>query len=324
MKPVWMKSNQKKITQYRIAAIQFCMTQSEPNWDLYRSFLSVLKEGSLSGAARALGLTQPTVGRHIDTLEQALALSLFTRSQTGFLPTEAAFTLQPYAETLAASSAALLRAATGIGRGSDQDVRGTVRISASEVVGVEVLPPILATLHMRHPGIVIELGISNRIENLLRRDADIAVRMQRPQQDVLVAQRVGTIELGFHAHRDYLALRGTPQDWPALAAHTLIGIDQETAFTRSLRHTLGGLDRDAFALRSDSDLVHLASIRACFGIGICQVPLARRNPELVRILPKQFSIPLETWLAMHEDLRANPACRTVFSALAEGLAAYLE
>lgn len=298
------------------------MTSTEPNWDLYRSFLAVLREGSLSGAARALGLTQPTVGRHIDSLESALGLSLFTRSQSGFIATDAAIALQGHAETLASASSALLRAASGMGRGEDERIEGTVRITASEVVSVEVLPAILARLRASHPGIAIELDVSNRIENLLRRDADIAVRMHRPEQDVLIARRIGNIDLGLHARKDYLELHGMPRTWDEIARHTLIGIDRETAFTRKLQPLMGGLTASAYALRSDSDLVHLASIRAGLGIGICQVQLARRDPQLVRVAPELLTIHLDTWLAMHENLRGNPACAAVYAALGDALTEY--
>ncbi|MBP1202607.1 DNA-binding transcriptional LysR family regulator [Duganella sp. 1411] len=298
------------------------MTTAEPNWDLYRSFLSVLREGSLSGAARALGLTQPTVGRHIDALEQALGMSLFTRSQAGFIATDDAWALQPYAETLAATSAALLRAASARGRGVDDTITGSVRVTASEAMGVEVLTPMLARLRDSHPGITVELSLSNRIENLLRRDADIAVRMQRPEQDVLVARRIGNIDLGLHAHRDYLERHGTPRTWEDMAGHALIRVDTENAFTRKLAPLLAGLASSRAALRSDSDLVHLSAIRAGMGIGICQVRLAQRDPALVRLLPDLLTIPLDTWLAMHENLRTNPACAATFAALAEALTAY--
>jgi DNA-binding transcriptional LysR family regulator len=296
---------------------------TEPNWDLYRSFLSVLQEGSLSGAARALGLTQPTVGRHIDTLEQTLGLSLFTRSQSGFIATEAAHALQPYAETLASASTALLRAAAGMKIGEDEEITGAVRVTASEVISVEVLPPILAKLRTSHPGITIELASSNRIENLLRRDADIAVRMQRPEQDVLVARRIGNIELGFHARRDYLERHGTPRTWQELAQHALIGMDRESARARKFQALFGGLADGNYAVRSESDLVHLSSIRAGLGIGICQVRLAQRDPALVRVLPDLLTIPLDTWLAMHENLRSSPACAAVYKALAAGLEDYV-
>lgn len=296
---------------------------AEPSWDLYRSFLSVLKEGSLSGAARALALTQPTIGRHIDALEQALGLALFTRSHTGFIPTEAAHELEPYAATLAATSAALQRAASGIGRDGERGIHGTVRITASEVISVEVLPAILARLARSQPHIHIEVAVSNKLENLLRRDADIAVRMTRPEHEALIARRIGGIELGLHAHRSYLKRRGTPHNWEDMLEHTLIGIDSETAYTRAMRARIGGPPGDAYQVRSDSDLVQLAAIRAGVGIGICQVGLARRHGALVRLLPEQMAIQLDTWIAMHENLRNNPACGAVFSALTDGLTAYL-
>ena len=295
------------------------MTDDEPGWELYRSFLGVLRAGSLSGAARALGLAQPTVGRHVDALERAVGFALFTRSQLGFTPTEAALALRPYAETLAATTSALLRVAASQGAG----VRGTVRIAASEVIGVEVLPPILAALRAAYPELVIELTLSNRIEDLLRREADIAVRMLRPQQDALVARRIGDIELGLHAHGSYLERHGTPGSWSELRSHTLIGFDQENAFTRSLRPHMGTLRREAFALRTDSDLAQLAAIRAGVGIGVCQVGLARRDESLVRVMPDVFALRLDTWLAMHEDLRNSPRCSVTFAALCAGLAEYV-
>jgi DNA-binding transcriptional LysR family regulator len=292
----------------------------EPTWDLYRSFLAVLDGGSLSAAARQLGLAQPTLGRHIEALEGALGFALFVRSQHGYLPTEHALQLKPYAQSLAATASALLRAASG----SAEEPRGTVRVTASDVVGCEVLPPILTRLHQQYPQLQIELALSNRAQDLLRREADIAVRMLQPAQEALVARRIGAIELGLHAHRDYLARRGTPATLAELASHALIGYDHESAFIRSMKHHLGDLTRSQFALRSDSDLAQLAAVRAGFGIGICQAGVARRDPALVRVLPEAFAPRLDTWIAMHEDLRNSKRCTVVFSALAEGLAAYLE
>jgi DNA-binding transcriptional LysR family regulator len=293
---------------------------TEPGWELYRSFLGVLEEGSLSGAARAMGLAQPTVGRHIDALESALGCTLFTRSQQGFRPTEAALALRPYAHSLRSTAAALLRVAASQGAG----VRGTVRITASEVISVEVLPPVLAELRRRHPALVIELHPSNSLSDLLQHDADIAVRMVRPTQEALVARRVGTIEVGLFARRSYLAQHGTPTTWDELAGHALIGFDRETAFIRSLRQKAGGYQRRAFALRSDSDLAQLAALRAGFGIGACQVPLARADRRLVRVLPDAFRFELDTWIAMHEDLRDSARCKAVFDALVAGLQAHID
>ena len=290
-------------------------------WEWYRAFLGVLREGSLSGAARTLGVAQPTVGRHVAALEAALGLVLFTRSQTGLLPTDAARALRPDAEAMESVAAALTRTASGLRGGGD--VAGTVRVSVSEVVGVEVMPAILAGLAARHPALAVELVLSNRVQDLLQREADIAVRMTPPRQEQLVARKVGTIALGLHAAPDYLARRGLPATLDALAGHTLIGYDRPSAFVRTAAKAVPALTGMAFALRTDSDIAQLALIRAGAGIGICQVPLAARAPALVRVLPDAFTFPLETWLTMHEDLRASPRCRVVFDALVDGLAAYI-
>ncbi|MGJ7605039.1 LysR family transcriptional regulator [Variovorax sp. LT1R20] len=292
---------------------------SNIGWEMYRSFLGVLREGSLSGAARALGITQPTVGRHVAALESALGVVLFTRSQVGLLPTEVALALQTHAEAMESTAASLERAATSQGEG----VRGVVRISASEVIGVEVLPPIVARLREAHPALKVELVLTNRVQDLLRREADIAVRMVRPKQEQLVARRVGQIELGFHARKDYLGRHGTPRKLEDLAAHAVIGYDQPSAFVRNAGKALPGYGREAFSLRTDSDLAQLALIRAGAGIGICQAGLARRDAALVRLMPRTFSMKLETWITMHEDLRNSPRCRATFDALVDGLQRYI-
>jgi DNA-binding transcriptional LysR family regulator len=295
------------------------MADIEPNWEWYRTFLKVLETGSLSAAGREMGLTQPTVGRHIDQLESTLGLKLFVRSFDGFSPTDAALELKPYAAGIAATSAALRRVASSQGK----EVRGTVRLTASEVISVEVLPPILTELKRQHPELRVELVMSNRPDDLLQREADIAVRMFKPSQDALIARRLGSIELGLHAHQRYLATHGTPRSLDALAGHALIGFDQESAYVRKVLKELPWLSRAILAFRTDSDLAQLAAIRAGFGIGICQVALAARDDALRRLLPRQFSLKMETWVAMHEDLRASPRCAVTFAALVKGLGAYI-
>jgi DNA-binding transcriptional LysR family regulator len=147
--------------------------------------------------------------------------------------------------------------------------------------------------------------------------------MFMPTQGALIARKVGTIELGLHAHADYLARHGTPASLKALAHHALIGYDRETAYIRRMGGKLGGLGRNHFSLRADSDLAQLAAIRAGYGLGICQVPLAARDARLVRVLGRQLSLPLDTWVVMHENLRGSPRCAAVFDALVAGLAAYI-
>ena len=295
------------------------MTQGEPGWELYRTFLEVVRDGSLSGAARKLALTQPTVGRHIDALEASLELSLFTRSPQGLKATPAALDLVGYAETMAAASAALRRTASG---GAKAD-RGTVRVAASEMIGCEVLPPILASFRDSHPGITLELALSNRNEDLLRRDADIAVRMVRPRQKSLVARRIGKSAIGFYAHRSYVEKYGLPKEIAELENHCLIGFDRNDLALRSLGELPRPVTRDNFGFRCDSDLAPFAALKAGVGIGGCQHNIARRFPHLVPVLAKALRFDLEVWVAMHEDMRSTGRIRVLFDHLAAGLSAFV-
>ncbi len=288
-----------------------------PDWDLYRAFLGVLDTGSLSGAARTLGLTQPTVGRQIEALEASLGAVLFTRSPGGLRATEAALALQPHAQAMASAAEALLRTASGE---ADQ-VRGVVRVTASHIVGAEILPPILTRFHEAHPEVIIELDLSDRQEDLLRRDADIAVRMARPTQGALTARRVGSVPVGLFAHRRYLERHGAPTRLePGLAG---IGFDRNVQMLAALRDLQLPLTREHFAFRSDSDLAQLAALRAGFGIGGCQYGIARRDPDLIPVLTDAFRFDMEVWVAMHEDLKSSLRMRLMFDALVDGMAEYV-
>jgi DNA-binding transcriptional LysR family regulator len=289
-----------------------------PDWDSYRSLLAVLDEGSLSAAARRLGLAQPTVGRHIEAIERALKRPLFLRSQRGLTPTETALSLRPYAETLRANAEALVRAASR----AEGVAAGAVRITASEVIAAEVLPYILKGHADRHPGLSFDVEGSNRNADLLSRAADIAVRMARPQQQALLAVRCGEVELGLHAAPAYVARHGLLERMQDAGAHRMIGFDRETPFIRAFLRSQSLPERDAFAYRTDNDLASLGALRAGFGVGVCQVGIARRE-GWVRLLPGAVSMRLETWIVMHEDLKANPACRATFDALAEGMRGYI-
>ena len=294
------------------------MNQS-PTWDLYRSMLAVVRDGSLSGAARSLGLTQPTLARHIEQLETALNATLFTRSPRGLQPTETALALMPHAEAMAAAAASAMRAAS-VDR--EAEISGDVRIAASEVIGAEVLPAILRDFRVDHPGVKFELDLSSQTVDLLRRDADIAVRMTRPRQGPLVAKRIDDIGLGLHAHRAYLDAHGTPADLADLAGHTVIGFDRDTAVIQTLRGQGLSVTREMFSYRTDNDLASLAAIRAGCGIGVCQIGLGRRDPGLIHLLPDLVSLRLETWITMHEGLKGDRRMRLVFDHLVSQVGAY--
>ncbi len=295
------------------------MGNSEPGWDLYRSFLAVLRLGSLSAAGRTLGLTQPTVGRHIAMLQASLGgRVLFTRSQSGLMPTAAAHELRPHAEAMAAAAAAFVR----MGSGNLEETAGVVRLAAADVMGVEVLPPILSDFRHQHPNTVIELSVSNQMADLLRRDADIAVRMVRPKQKALLAKRAGKVVLGFHAHRRYLERYGYPERLEDLAHHALIGFDRIAPSADFLKASPVPVSRELFAFRCDYDLAQLAALRSGFGIGICHTGIARRDPDLLPVLGKQFKLELEVWIVMHNDLKRISRMRLMFDHLALSLAQY--
>lgn len=296
------------------------MDKTPPNWDLYRAFLAVLETGSLSAAARRLRATQPTVGRQIAQLEDQLKVPLFTRSRHGLNPTQTAFAFAPHARTMAAAAENLARLASG----DAEAEQGTVRLAASEVMGVEVLPAILADFQSYYPKITIELVLSNRPEDLLQREADLAVRMFRPSQDALIAKHIGRIPVGLYAHQRYVAAHGAPRTMAALAEHAMIGLDK-LSWPSSAAPMLAQLPtRESYTFRCDHDLAQLAALRAGCGIGICQAGIARSDPRLVAVLPAAFALHLDTWLVMHEDLRTSLRVRQLFDHLSTGLQAYVK
>lgn len=293
------------------------MTTATPGWELYRSFLAVVREGSLSGAARTLSLTQPTIGRHMDALEEALGISLFIRSPSGLRPTPEAGALVPHAEAMSSAASALLRTASG----EAAEERGAARLTASEIIGLAVLPSCLATFREAHPRIDIELVLSNKTQDLSRREADVAVRMVRPTQSALFARKAGTIRLGLHAHPAYLARHGTPSTVADLPRHTLIGFDQRPSVSR-LPDSPVPLRRELFGFRCDNDYGQFAAIRAGFGIGVCQVALGRRE-GLLPVLPGFLEFTLPVWVVMHEDGRSTRRLRLLFDHLVHYLKAYV-
>lgn len=294
------------------------MINAVQSWEHWRTFLAVVEEGSLSGAARALALTQPTVGRHVDALEAATGATLFTRSRNGLNPTQLALSLVPQAQAMATAADNLRRTASG----EREEARGTVRLTASDIVGTLVLPPMLSAFRESHPAIAIELALSNRNENLLRRDADIAVRMVRPEQEAVVARHVGAARIGLFAHESYVAAHGLPQTVEELLSHPIAGIDRDEGLVAGMSFGGQALSRESFAFRCDSDVAQLMVVKAGFGIGACHLGLAADDPGLVPVLPETVEFGYEMWVAMHEDLRDTRRVRLLFDHLVEGLSAY--
>lgn len=285
---------------------------SPVTWDDQRAFLAVLEEGSLSGAARRLGVAQPTVRARVEALEQALGTVLFTRSVNGLVPTEQARALADPARAMARASNAFVRAASA----APGEVAGTVRVSVSEFVALEVLPAMLGSLRAAHPGIVVEVSPSNLSADLLDQEVDVAVRMHPPRHDALVARKVGAIPLALFAHRDYLARRGMPAQVDDLATHDFIGPDRARMDLKLAAAIHPGLARERFVVRVDSHPAQLALARAGLGIAVVQRPIGRADPLLLPVLPELEVAALDTWIVTHENLRAIPRVRAVFDHLA--------
>lgn len=198
-----------------------------------------------------------------------------------------------------------------------------MRLTASEIIGCEVLPSVLASFCASHPGIVPEIVVNNRLIDLTRRDADIAVRMLRPTQEALIARRIGVVEIGLYARDSYAARFGIPGTVQELLAHRLIGFDQDDTSFRSIGVTNFSVGRADFGYRCDNESAQLAALRAGIGIGGCQKAIAARNAALVPVLPAQISFSLEMWLVMHESLRTTRRVRLLYEHLGEALSAYV-
>lgn len=283
------------------------------DWSLMPSFLAVIDAGSLLGAARQLQQAQPTLGRHIDALESQLGVSLFERTGRGLVPTERALAIAGFARGMQAQADDLSRSLSQLAT----QTAGTVRITASQTVAAYALPPLLAELRAVAPEIQIELVTSNEVKNLLRREADIAIRMVRPEQSGLIARKIGDVQLGAFAHKRYLKKRGTPQQPADLFSHDLIGFDQDDSMLRGFRNFGVDIDKTAFALRSDDHIVHWQGVRAALGIGFVAKYVGRQDTNVVRVLPTMPLPPLPVWLTSHREIHGNPRIRRVFDFLAE-------
>ena len=286
------------------------------DWNLLRAFVAVVEQGSLTRAAAQLGTSQPTLSRQIAALEAVAGVPLFERTARRLVPSLVAQAMaEPAARMLAAAQACALAASAP----ADQ-LAGSVRLTASQVVSAHVLPPMLVRLAAEHPEIQVELVASDRLDNLLEREADIAVRMVQPTQGAVITRHLVDWPLGFYAHRRLVDAHGLPT-LATLAQHRWVGFDQSTQMLDGFRAAGHAVDRRFFALRCDSQPVNLAMVRAGVGIGVVMVPLARRLPELVPVLPELQLPVLPVWLTAHRELRASRRLKVVFDHLAAGLRA---
>ena len=290
----------------------------EFDWNLIKSFVAVAETGSLSAAARRLAASQPTLGRHIAELEQALGVTLFRRGRRGYELTEAGSTLYERGRAVSEQASAFSLLALG----SVEAIEGTVRIAASEVVAAYVLPEITARLGVEEPGVEVEIVASNQVENLLRRDGDIAIRMVKPAQNELVARKVTDIPLCACAATSYLERRGRPRQPSELVDHALIGFDRSDDIIRGFVQYGIPVTRGSFRFRTDNQIVLWEAVRMGNGIGLGQEPLADRDPLVEKVLPGLPLPSLPVWLAMHRDVRTSVRIRRVADFLHEELKRY--
>jgi len=288
---------------------------ARPDWTLLQSFAAVARHGSLSAAARALGLSQPTLGRHVHALEQALGEVLFTRNAQGLEPTALALALVEQVQAMEQAAARL----SLIAEGRSETLSGSVRITASVIVAHFLLPPVIARIRAAEPDIQIEIVPSDDASNLIFREADIAIRMFRPTQLDIVARHIAEQEMGLYAAPAYLDRHGRPECLQALAGHDLVGFDRSDLLIRALRALGSTMSREDFPVRCDDQAAHWHLVRAGCGIGPMQCAIAAREPGVERVLPGLALPTLPMWLAAPEALHRAPRIRRVWDMLADGL-----
>ncbi|TCV85837.1 LysR family transcriptional regulator [Sulfurirhabdus autotrophica] len=287
----------------------------QPDWNLLRAFLAVVDAGSLTGATRLLATSQPTLSRQIAELESSLGIALFERVARGLRLTAAGEALVWPARQMQTAAQAVSLTALG----QTQQLGGTVRLTASEMTSAYVLPEILKLLRQTHPAIQIELVASNRVENLLERQADIAIRHTRPTQGGLVAKRVGDAKIGAFAHVDYLKRVGGEVDLARAGDYDWIGLDSSNMILRGFRAAGMPVEREFFAFRCDNQIIGWQAALAGLGIVFAPVSVAARWPEMQLVLPEELVPNMPVWVTAHRELRNSARIRLVFDALAEGL-----
>jgi DNA-binding transcriptional LysR family regulator len=287
------------------------------DWSLIQSFLAVAQTGSLSGAARLSGHSQPTLGRHISTLEQALGASLFDRHARGLTLSDTGASLLPMARQMRSAMNQITLTAAG----QSQSLEGTVRITASVFASHHLLPPILARIRAAEPAIQLDLVPSDATENLLFREADIAVRMYRPTQLDVITRHITDLDLGVFAARSYLERAGRPRKPNDILEHDLVGYDRNDLIVHTMSAMGWRVSRDDFAVRCDNQATYWELVRAGCGIGFSQAGVGRMEPDVEELDIGVRIPPLPVWLAAHQAMRQTPRVRRVWDLLADGLSA---
>ncbi|MEL6521257.1 MAG: LysR family transcriptional regulator [Pseudomonadota bacterium] len=290
------------------------------DWSRIQAFVAVAEHGSLSAAARELGTSQPTLGRQIKSLEDTLDVTLFQRQARGLdLTDTGAALLEPARSMRDAAQQMALSAA-----GRSNQLAGTVRVTASLNVSVRLLPPILAQLRRREPEIQVEVVPNDESENLLFREADIAVRMYRPEQLDIVTRYIGDMPLGLFGSKEYLERVGPLNTIDDILSCDLIGYDRDERIIRGMRGAGYPIDRMGFATRCDNRIVYSELVRAGCGLGFGALMEYEGDPDVVRV-PVDIAIPvLPVWLAAHEAMRHSPRIRRVWDTLATELPPHLD
>ena len=281
------------------------------DWNRVKSFLVAAEEGSFSAAAQALGVSQPTVGRQIAALEKELKVALFERVGRGLM-------LTPHGHQLVKHVKAMAEAAGQVSllsSGHAKSLEGTVRVSVSEVVGALLLPDIIKRLREAQPGIELELLVTVEESDLRRREADIAVRLNRPEQPDLVTKRIAATEYCPYATPDFLKRRSSGSDGSDFSNTAFIGSEDNTIITDILREKGIAVTQKNFPIRTNSRLAQWELTKRGLGIGMMPREIGDYCPGVVRALPEFEPIPVDMWLVVHRELRTNLRIRTVFDFL---------
>lgn len=287
------------------------------DWNRARAFLVTAEEGSLSAAARALGLAQPTLGRQVDALEAELGVVLFERVGRGFTLTPSGLELLDHVRAMGdAANRVSLTAA-----GQSQSLEGTIRIAASEVHAAILLPPIVAKLRRAEPGITIEIVASSTSSDLLRREADIALRNYAPQEPDLIARKIRDLPARLYAAPSYIEKLGHPRLPYDLHTADFISIDKSGVFLKGL-NTLGlNLTERNFPIYTANYLVMWEMVKHGLGIGVQDGIIGDAEPMVRRVLPDLQPLVFGIWLVAHRELNTSRRVRVVFDLLAKELAA---